>query len=163
MRAALFLLAALAFSALASPVAAQAIPKDCDKNSTKLECLIYSGTTSGSKSQSGNVGGALQERSGGAPQKYVVFIHVSKARQDLAKNVEQALTAKGYIVRGTDDDRNPAGKVKVDYFRDEDESGATDIAKTASEFLPKDGPKVEVHRSTVSNPPGFIGLWLPSQ
>jgi hypothetical protein len=156
-RATLFLLAALVSSAVAGPAAAQAIPKDCDKNPTSLECLSYSGTTSSSKSQSGNVGGALQERSGSAPPKYVVFIHAGKARQDLAKNVEQALSAKGYIVRGIDDDQDP-GEPRVDYFRDDDLSGAKEIAGAVNALAP--AAKLEPHRSKAANPPGFIGLWL---
>jgi hypothetical protein len=157
-RAALFLLAALVSSAVAGLVLAQAVPKDCDKNPTSLECLSYSGTKSSSKSQSGNVGGALQERSGGTPQKYVVFIHAGKSRQDLARTVEQALTAKGYLVRGIDDDPDP-GKPRVDYFRDDDLSGAGEIAGIVNSIAPADA-KPEPHRSKASNPPGFIGLWL---
>jgi hypothetical protein len=163
-RTTLALLAALLIPALCGGANAQSAPDAdvCKNNPTSLQCLTYSGAKSISKSQSGIVGSTLQERTDGAPPKYAVFIHASPAQSRLAGSVKQALSAKGYIVRGIDDDQDLMGGPAVDYFREEDRTGAADVAEITNKLLPKELAKLEPRRQRVSNPPGFIGLWLPT-
>lgn len=51
----------------------------------------------------------------------------------------------------------------VDYFREEDRQGAQAIADLINEMLPPGLSKLAPRLQLVSNPPGFIGVWLPAQ
>lgn len=137
-------------------------PAGCDRASNRLDCVIYYGTLSKSQSGPGIVGGVQTGTPEGNAQRFVVFIHASKDQAALVEQIKTALAAKKYNLRGIDE-QGIVGGSAVDYFREEDRQGAQAIADLINEMLPPGLSKLAPRLQLVSNPPGFIGVWLPAQ
>lgn len=136
-------------------------PADCDRASNRLDCVIYFGTLSRSQSGPGIVGGVQTGAPDGNAQRFVVFIHASKDQAALVEQIKAALAAKKYHLRGIDE-QGVVGGAAVDYFREEDRQGAQAISDLVNEVLPPGLSKLAPRLQVVSNPPGFIGVWLPT-
>jgi hypothetical protein len=163
--------AVLSTSLLALPfqLAAQS-PEDpvtyCKSHADEPKCVEFMGAQSPFYSRSGNVGAAQQSR--GAPENshYVLFLHVGGgppgSAKSLANTVANALQAQGYVVRGVDDKLDAVGGPGVDYFYDQDRSGAADVADVVNAALLPVHPKkrLEPRFQSVKNPMGFLGVWL---
>jgi len=136
-------------------------PADCDRASNRLDCVIYYGTLSKSQSGPGVVGGVQTGAPDGNAQRFVVFLHASKDQAAVVDRVKAAFAAKKYHLRGVDE-QGVVGGAAVDYFREEDRQGAQTIADIVNEVLPPNLSKLAPRLQVVSNPPGFIGVWLPT-
>jgi hypothetical protein len=147
---------------LLPPSAAQAQDpvQYCKENPKELKCLEFLGGSAGFHSQSGNV--AAQSV---APKRdaarYVVFLHSGGSGPPaVADEVAKALRARGYVVRGVDDKLDAAGGPGVDYFSDQDRPGAAEVADIVNAALPRDRKRLAPRFQKVSNPSGFLGVWL---
>ena len=142
---------------------AQAMPPDCDRHSNKLECIIYFGTQSKSQSGSGITGTAGTTAQDNI-RRYVIFIYLGRNAL-LTTQAARALAERGYIVKQVDD-QNVVSGPGVDFFREEDRQGAEAVASLVNDLLkkqlPRDTQTLRARLQTgVSNPPGFISVWLP--
>jgi hypothetical protein len=103
--------------------------------------------------------GPTRQESVADPKRYVVFIHADKKYQPLVKSIREVLRGNSYIVK---DDDNAIGAPGIDYFRDEDIIGAQAIALLINPVLSSNNLSLSPSRKSISNPPGFIGIWLPA-
>jgi hypothetical protein len=92
--------------------------------------------------------------------RYVVFLHRGGGPPGPAEEVAKALRARGYVVRGVDDKLDAAGGPGVDYFSDQDRPGAAEVADIANAALPPGRKRLAPRFQKISNPSGFLGVWL---
>ena len=93
----------------------------------------------------------------------VIFIHTGgseKGSRD-GEAIANSLKKNGFYVRGIDNLADTEGGAGVDYFSMEDQGLATAVAKIVTEGLGAGtAPVLPRFQSKVSNPPGFLGVWL---
>ena len=143
-------------------LAQSAPPEPCPPDSKKLDCIIFNGNKrEKSDVGSGTVTGVQSGPTEKSLQRYVVFIHATKKDKELSDKVTQALREKTYNVKGADAQVSGGGAA-VDYFREEDRAGAEAIALIV-QGLRSDKEKIPVRLQQVSNPSGYIGVWLSAQ
>jgi hypothetical protein len=101
------------------------------------------------------------------PSDYILFIHQGAASDvgnpPNVSSLVKKLKEDGYVVRGTDDQRDVSGS-GIDYFRQEDKDAAQVIANSVNKWLEDNGKRelavVKPRRQDVRNPPGYIGVWI---
>lgn len=153
-------LAAIFFQGVSRAEDAQP-PAGCTESSKRVECVLYYGSKAGPGSGTGTVTGVQPVEPDKSLQRFVVFIHASGGNSDLVDRVTKALAARRYNVKGADD-QGIVGGAAIDYFRDEDREGAEAIRSIVNGVLPEGSAKVEVRKQAITNPPGYIGVWLSS-
>jgi hypothetical protein len=152
----------------------------CPTHADELKCLRFFGSNPGfSSSGAGtsatfNSGGKVPDANVSTKSpaeqlsRYTLFIH-SGAPPDVTAAPDVSTLVKkfkddGYVVRGTDDQRDERGGSGIDYFRLEDEDAAEAIAKTVNAWLKANGKGelavLKERRQLVRNPPGYIGVWI---
>jgi hypothetical protein len=110
---------------------------------------------------------------GGLPQTsspfaYVVFIHCGpkKADDPAVKQIALLLAIKGYSVREPENDQDVGGGPGVDYFDDQAQPKAEEVAKVVNEYLagltpPQDpNKKLKARKQTVKSSSTYLGVWL---
>jgi hypothetical protein len=158
----------VAFAALAGLLAPCAAPAQdpvqyCKENANDLKCLEFLGGSSGFHSKSGNVGAQSTVNPTRETARYVVFLHRGGGPPGPADQVAKTLQSRGYLVRGIDDKIDAAGGPGVDYFSDQDRPGAADVAEITNRALPPGSKRLAPRFQKVSNPSGFLGVWLYGQ
>jgi hypothetical protein len=98
--------------------------------------------------------------------RYIVFLHTGgdpPVERISTEKLVRALQARGFTV-GRGDDKQDSKGPGVDYFRKEDRPGAEDVADIVNGVLPPSLKRLEPRLQThVSNPLGFLGVWLYSR
>ena len=97
-------------------------------------------------------------------KRFVLFIHggaqASKPPEDLTSRIALTLARRGYVVKSPEKDLDEVGGPGVDYFHTEDRVAAQDIADTVNSILPSEMNKLPVRLQRITNPSGYIGVWL---
>jgi hypothetical protein len=92
----------------------------------------------------------------------IVFIHTHGQPVDSDKVVPvlKALLQAGFSVRKPDTDGDLVGGPGVDYFSEDDQPAAEEIADVVNKARPDDAPKLKPRRETSKHPPHYFGVWL---
>ena len=123
-------------------------------------CGGFLAATSGFKAHSGNL--VVAQQSPGAARdnaRFIIFLHTGAGPRGPAEKLAKDLQAKSFKVGGTDVKVDSFG-VGVDYFREQDKIGAANVADIANMALPPGLKRLQPRPQKVSNPPGFLGVWL---
>jgi hypothetical protein len=103
-----------------------------------------------------------QQRTTQDNARHILFLHTGGApgTESIVGKVLKELLRKGYSVRRPDSLHDEVGGPGVDYFYDEDNGTAADIAYIVNRELPAKFPRLEPRRQRVGNPRGYFGVWL---
>jgi hypothetical protein len=156
-----FLIAAAVVASAQAPAPPEGNTTDpavvCKLTPDTPQCLRYLGATSGAEQRPGP---SESTTSGRNNARYAIFLHTGGGEATLADRLGKALATKGFSVRGVDTKIDSVGGPGVDYFNEQDRQGARDIAEIVNALLPPNQTKLGPRFQRVSNPPGFLGIWL---
>lgn len=129
----------------------------CKENPTDDKCMSFLGSSTKFNSFSGNIGNTQSSRTN---SRYIIFLHAGGGERTAAEKLSKDLQTRGFTVRGIDDGIDAVGGQGVDYFNEQDKSAAQDVAQMANAVLPKVAPQLVPRLQKVTNPTGFLGVWL---
>lgn len=92
-------------------------------------------------------------------QRFVILIHAGPQQEESARKVREALEGKSYNVKYAAEGQTFSGST-ADYYREDDRTGSETIAGIVNGLKLADVVTVVPKFTEISNPSGFIGLWL---
>jgi hypothetical protein len=100
-----------------------------------------------------------------AETPFVLFIHSGPKSADdiIVKRLAVTLAKQGYSVREPEDDQDKVGGPGVDYFVDQAQAKAQDVADKVNEFFAQNGEpvkKLQPRKQSGKSPPNYLGVWL---